>query len=638
VIDSGLEAPQEAAGWYHDYVCVEHGVPLELEIAGRRHWCATGRHFVVGEGLDEASRWCVNDALANALFGAAILARVDDDATCRDWALRTLLAYAARYGAYLPRPGAGRATAQPLDEAIWLIRLAWAYSWLREGASADDRRTLEEGLFTPAVAHLCGARGARVHNIEIYVRAAIGTCGKLLLRSDWVDCALEGEHGLCRQLRDGVRSDGLWWEGSPAYHYFALWGFMWAARAMPELWAEDALRRMLLAPLDLASSSGELPALNDGWRGIHVTGNLGHGVPRAESLYEIAVARLDVAPLTELLASIYRTRPRDSVEALLYGADELLVCAERSVGPGASFEASGYAVFRPASTSDDGLDYVFLKYGPQGGIHDHPDKLSLELRCGDLPVACDLGSSSYGLPLTKYWYRSTMAHNTVAIDWKSQPRADGKLLAFRAFDTEAYGLVEAEVSWKAREPYAGVTFRRLVCVRPSYCLDLFWVRCPTSRVIDHLFRCDHAWSLACELQPRDSAPWLLGPDRTVAALHPIGALDAAVHALTWTAGDRRFDVSLSPWDAERFVAEVPGNPSSDRDTLLLRRCHGRSACFGAVYRSGAHDGPVASVSWKQTESGLLIAVALDGGLEQWTVRSAEPGAETAATDVTWSVS
>lgn len=61
---------------------------------------------------------------------------------------------------------------------------------------------------------------------------------------------------------------------------------------------------------------------------------------------------------------------------------------------------------------------VVLKAGPSGGLHGHPDKLSISIHDGETEILPDLGTTAYGVPDCYAWYQKTISHNTVTVDKK----------------------------------------------------------------------------------------------------------------------------------------------------------------------------------------------------------------------------
>ena len=113
-------------------------------------------------------------------------------------------------------------------------------------------------------------------------------------------------------------------------------------------------------------------------------------------------------------------------------------------------DASGRFVVRGAN----GL-YLILDYGPHGGWHGHPDKLSFELHYGGVPIVVDAGVGGYYNPIHWTWHRRSIAHNTVTLGTEDQAEARGKLISVE----EAGDLIKAVFE---AETYNGIKHRRTI--------------------------------------------------------------------------------------------------------------------------------------------------------------------------------
>ena len=77
---------------------------------------------------------------------------------------------------------------------------------------------------------------------------------------------------------------------------------------------------MFRAPLDLAFPDGSLPAMNDCWYHIGLTGEVGHGIPNADGFYEMAYGWFGDPAFAWVVDQNRRSGPRRTFEALLDGA------------------------------------------------------------------------------------------------------------------------------------------------------------------------------------------------------------------------------------------------------------------------------------------------------------------------------
>ena len=222
-----LEPPDEPAGLYHNYFCPDHAAELRFDPSTpHAHVCPVDGHVWSGSPFDEAWRFGANHLLAHGALQAALLWRLDGDARAADRAAAVLTGYARRYpgyplGTHTSRGGArGKATYQSLDEANIVVPMARAYDLLRERLPPRDRDLIEGDLLKPAARHIRAQRFHEVHNIECWHHAALAAVGTAIGDDALVDEAIDGAFGFWRLLRDGL-ADGLWWECSSSYHFYA---------------------------------------------------------------------------------------------------------------------------------------------------------------------------------------------------------------------------------------------------------------------------------------------------------------------------------------------------------------------------------------------------------------------------------
>jgi hypothetical protein len=95
----------------------------------------------------------------------------------------------------------------------------------------------------------------------------------------------------------------------------------------------------------------------------------------------------------------------------------------------AVLEDSGRFIYR--ESEDENSLYLILDFGPQGGWHGHPDRLSFELYYNGEAVVVDAGSAGYYNPLHWTWSRRSIAHNTVTLGTSDLPEyARGRIVNY----------------------------------------------------------------------------------------------------------------------------------------------------------------------------------------------------------------
>ncbi len=561
------EPPFGVSGWGHDYYCEKDAGKLRYDPKKpKEHVCSKCGEVYTDERRNEAWVDSTYKRIHRAVRQAGILFRAADDREAADYGRRMLLWFAANYERFQvhgKHAGKGRIMGQSLCEATSLVDLTLGYWDLLPALSAADRETIAQRLLLPSAA-LIHKQTTQIHNIHSWHNAAVGLIGLAVGNAGMVDAAVDGPHGLEAQIAKGVLADGFWYEGSIGYHFYtvsSLRDFIVALDARGRrIRGMDRFRRMFEAPLDYACGDGVLPAINDGWAG----GGLAGEAPA----YEMA-ARLwpDDPRIPAALAAFYRSRPRTSEQALLFGPDTLPAAAglpKRS----ALLPATGYAILR-----DGGLE-ALLKFGPYGGGHDHLDRLMMLVYADGKEILPDLGTAGYGIKLNR-WFRSPAAHNMLVVDGKTQAKCGGVLSSFTS------NRVEASVA----DAYPGVVIRRTLAVHDGDLGDLVKAASAAEHTYD-LFHHVRGTLESCSVELADAA--IPGGGDGYEWLKKIrgGRSDGRV-AFTLRLRDLKKTLEVecsSSAPFEVFTGACPDNPADRELTFLLLRRKGMTADFTTQFR------------------------------------------------------
>ncbi len=430
-----IELPPRGGNWSHNYVCPEHGARLKQgKKIGPWQWehiCPVGNHVLRGDP-DKATLDFDGNAIAGIHAGYAreviddgLIYQVTGDKRYAVHAREILLAYADRYLTYpvhdnQGKPGGrgGHVASQSLTEASWLIDIAQGADLVWDSLSDSDRAAIADKMLRPALTEIIIPQKYGIHNIQCRENSAIGLVGFLLNDPKLITLAIDdSQYGFRAQMERGVLPGGFWLEGSTGYHFFAmdgLWPLMEAARHCGIDLYGPQFKSMFDGPMSLTMPNLSLPNFNDS------------GISPLDShaeIYELAEARYHDPVYSPLISG-----NRSSRMALLFGVTNLgggdlsVRAASRNLtGP-------GYAILNRGE--DRNATWLALKYGPHGGGHGHPDKNSFILYARGEVVAPDVGTHAYGSPLHTGWDKTTLAHNTLVVDEKSQQPAEGKCLAF----------------------------------------------------------------------------------------------------------------------------------------------------------------------------------------------------------------
>ncbi|MEW6236770.1 MAG: heparinase II/III family protein [Candidatus Omnitrophota bacterium] len=426
IVSEHLPVPEEEGGWFNNYICDGvgdgdddpnngTGAPLIFNpnrpgffissVDGRRY---RGRryergwlghyHFEMGTRLQQLG-------LAYALEPTPQYAAL---------AREMLLAYADRYLSWplddfqdRPSPRAARILTDTLGESQWLLGALTAYDFTRRDPlySPADRTHIELNLLRPAVDIVRGNPMGAV-NWQSWHNAAIAFAGYLFDDDALLQEALYGPNGHEFLKQNAIRDDGLWIEGSIAYHYFALAPMNLLLEALESHGVpafDDRIQAAYSAPLDLMQPDGRFPALNDASP---------QPIWRLKNQYEYANAHYGGARFYPILSFIYDELgyPRDSMEALFFGKDYE---SNPQLFDSSLKEGMGLAVLRSGSLQQDQM--ALMDFGPMGMAHGHRDKLHLSLYGAGEVWLLDIGNGSVLLPEFTGWFRSTIGHNAILL-------------------------------------------------------------------------------------------------------------------------------------------------------------------------------------------------------------------------------
>lgn len=472
-----LAVPLLEGGHLHDYFCPRHNVMLAFDWdRPAAHYCSLCGDCITG---DKRRDWAWVNVLharnLDYLVCATYLYLATGERKYAEYIRDMLLDYASKYPTYFEHNSDRRATAlnsgrmfgQSLDEAVWASDAARAYAVARPVMTDREAGAIESGYLRVCADMLLKRRGGG--NWQVWHNSGLIALGVALGDDSLIDVALnDPECGYRRLMEACVYPDGWWNEGSPTYHYYPLRAMLLSAGALRcrgiDLF-DGKLFRMFASPAQGTYADLVFPAHNDGWHGESLTAQV--------RLYELAYAHYRDPLLLDVLKRCYREVPRNSYEALL-NPDGAAFGGEAALPGSLVFGDLGVGILR------SGRRTVVLKYGPYGGGHGHPDKLSVSVHDGRREILPDLGTSAYGVPAFRGWYRRTLAHNTVTVDGADQRPVAGALKTFRA------GASGGTVAAACDDAYAGVGMERTLTLRGERLKDVFIARSDTLHTYDYV--------------------------------------------------------------------------------------------------------------------------------------------------------
>jgi hypothetical protein len=419
-----------------------------------------GHHILKGDpskgtlDFDGNAIMGAHENFAQQVVDDGLVFQVTGDVRYARQARAILLAYADKYLTYSMHDNqghtghrGGRVASQSLTEASWLIPVMQGADLVWETLSEAEQRAIEQKILRPALEEIIIPSRLGIHNIQCRHNSAIGLAGLLLGDPKLIALAIDDpKMGYREQLARGVNADGLWLEGSSGYHFFTLeglWPLAEAARHCGMDLYTLKLKALFDGPFALAMPDMILPNFNDS----------GYAALGSEAaIYELAFARFHDPRYVALLAG------RESRMALLFGVTNLPPSAAAVELPSRNLTAGGYAILQEGAGTN--ATWLAAKYGPHGGGHGHPDKNSFILYARGQVLAPDAGTHAYGSPLHAGWDKTTLAHNTLVVDEKSQEPAQGRCVAFGSAHGVDFSMTEAGPIY----PGANVHFLRTVAL------------------------------------------------------------------------------------------------------------------------------------------------------------------------------
>jgi len=333
-------------------------------------------------------------------------------------------------------PGIGINWASSLEAALRLIAWSWAAVLFRDSGSVHPG--LRSDILTGVASHAAHVSRYLSHSFSPNTHLTGEALG--LYYAGTVFAELEGamrwrrrgREILLRELRSQVLDDGVYFEQSTCYQRYTAeiyLHFLALARRNAEALPADAVHRVQALVdwlMAVQYPDGSLPRIGDEDGGSLI------------SLQRRAVT--DSRGVFSLAGAMFR-RPDyvwaargETAEAVWMlgraGLDALRGTAPRPPrhSPSRHFPRGGYAVMRSDWSAVS--HQILLDAGPLGcphsSGHGHADLLSVQCAVFGRPLLVDPGTYCYTpAPAWRNYFRSTSAHNTVAVDGAGQAEPAG---------------------------------------------------------------------------------------------------------------------------------------------------------------------------------------------------------------------
>ncbi|MCE5238491.1 heparinase II/III family protein [bacterium] len=287
------------------------------------------------------------------------------------------------------------------------------------------------------------------------------------------------------------------------------------------------------------------------------------------------------------------------------------------------FPSSGLALLRQGDyagklPSTEGLA-VNMTFGPYGGGHNHPDKLSLAVWNNGKQLLPDFGSCGYDSAEKGQWTAHTISHNTLTVDGRSQypgldtdktwpcdsfqKRAMGKLGFFHADPF----LRVAQASCDA--VFEGVQLTRTVALVDGRIVDFYRVRSRDKHVYDYALHIDAPFkSASAPLTPLADP---LGKNCGYQHIHQAQGAAATAQQSSTTWGDERSGLTITSLGGEPTELIVGRSITTALDRLMpmqILRREATDTIFGTILAPAQPYG--GSAQWVTDATGVSVETSL----------------------------
>lgn len=548
------DQPDWVSGWGHQFACPDCAAHLVFDPMmdynpPNTFICPNCGKAVSGDAFDEAWVYYYRLDASSRLESAAVCA-VNGDAEALRFLERYFDFYADHYAGFaIHGHGNGKVMPQVLDEAVWCIQILRAFGPCRAFFAAEKKQKWYEKLFLPLAALVNAPElQTSIHNHVLWHKCAVGSIAVCFDDGALLSEVLDGPLGIREQAERGFTADGLWHEGSPLYHYYALEALTGFCQFFAEVHPDDPLVKLLerthLAPLSLSHDGWSIPSINDGWYPLPLS-------RFADQFHRAAAAARSDA----LQVQVEKIRQRHP-GAIAVPAALLMDRAPASVD---IWKATNLAIIREPI-------HAILKSGVLVRSHKHRDNLSVILP----PFSNDLGTPGYGHALYKSWYQLAASHNTITVDGDQPPfvipthiEAAGSG-ACAVVDSGWDGVLSAS---RTLTPEGGMLHDRTEIV------------CEGEHVIDWIFHAEGEAAFSCEPSEEAFAGDRFGYEH----LKDVRKIPCGELTVSFDLNGSRLVLKTDASGMEVYAAKSPGNPANALRTTLILRARASRAVFDVVY-------------------------------------------------------
>jgi len=434
-INYNFTFPTGISRWSGYYVCND-GTSLTFNVSSPlAHYCPSDKKYYTGEPYNGGWITKMHSTIATNTYRLALNYLLNKNSTILERLRNYFIEYSNNYQTY-PYHGTkgtdeyfatsgGRLMPQTLDESEITVKIIVTYDIIYEDLTREERAYIEYNFLRPLYTTI-KRQNSKESNWQSWHNAAMTGVGVVLNDKEMVEYAIDGAtNGFKFQMNASVGDDGIWYEQSMGYHYYALSAlqsnaqyakcmgydlFHYTTPMSTVPGGKKGLKDMYMGPIHLMMPNYNVPGINDGGEQ-----SLTSNVDYFEVAYELYPEERDI--LGWALCTFLANRTRNSIYAMKYGHELPDWCTSK--GPtddvksplkSEYLEASGAAILRT-----DG-DYLFYENGPHGGWHGHYDKLGIVFYTHKTELVRDYGSLAYRLPMHNNYFKRTLSHSAPMLD------------------------------------------------------------------------------------------------------------------------------------------------------------------------------------------------------------------------------
>ncbi|MFP3903838.1 MAG: alginate lyase family protein, partial [Armatimonadota bacterium] len=275
IVAEAIDIPDQGGQWSHYYVCEKCNHRLRYNEEDDTHVCRNCGEVYTGWPYDDVRYTWQHSGNWRKIRDLGLAYQFTGDEKYAEKAREYLLGYAEKYPTFelhdkngnKGRSG-GRAFSQTLNEGVAVIAPAWGYDLIYNSPclSDGDKDRIEDRFFREVVKTI-KRHDAGISNWQSWHNAGIAAVGFCLQDDRIAYDAINGRSGLRFQLENSVLEDGFWYEGTAAYHFYALNALRWTVEAAYHsglnFYDNEAYVSLYEAPLYYVFPNMQFPAVND---------------------------------------------------------------------------------------------------------------------------------------------------------------------------------------------------------------------------------------------------------------------------------------------------------------------------------------------------------------------------------------